>query len=113
MYRSSAIRPAQYETENPPNAWNVATCGHFAESRIWKDRNGTNGSWWWMMSNFSRSSMRDTSHSRRSDSVTRPMLPLKGIAIAWPIWITSRAGGSSPHGAVMIRTSCPMSRSRS
>ena len=65
------------------------------------------------MSNFSRSSMRDTSHSRRSDSVTRPMLPLKGTAIAWPTWITSRAGGSSPHGAVMIRTSCPMSRRRS
>ena len=41
MYRSSAIRPAQYETENPPKAWNVATFGHFAESRIWKERNGT------------------------------------------------------------------------
>jgi hypothetical protein len=41
------------------------------------------------------------------------MLPLNGIAIALPIWITSRAGGSSPHGAVMIRTSWPMSRSRS
>src|SRR2546426_6509030 len=27
--------------------------------------------------------------------------------------MTSRAGGSSPHGAVMIRTSCPRSRRRS
>ena len=82
MYRSSTRRPVQYENENPPKAWNVATFGHLAESRIWNERNGTNGSWWWMMSNFSRSSIRDTSHSRRSDSVTRPMLPLNGTAIA-------------------------------
>src|SRR5438132_1507944 len=62
-----------------------------------------------MMSNFSRSSMRDTSHSSRSESVTRPMLPLNGTAIAWPTWMTSWAGGSSPHGAVMMRTSWPIS----
>src|SRR2546425_4975578 len=33
--------------------------------------------------------------------------------MACPIWMTSRAGGSSPHGAVMIRTSWPRSRRRS
>src|SRR5258706_3121084 len=62
-----------------------------------------------MMSTRPRSSMREMSHSRRTESVMRPTLPLTGSAIAWPIWMTSLAGGSSPQGAVMIRTSCPSS----
>ncbi len=45
------------------------------------------------------------SHSRRTESVMRPMLPLNGMAMACPIWMTSFAGGSSPQGAVMMRTS--------
>ena len=60
----------------------------------------------------SRSSIREMRYSSRTESVTRPMLPLNGIAIARPIWMTSFAGGSSPHGAVMMRTSCPWSVSR-
>ncbi len=91
----------------------MATCAHVALSMICIESTGTSGSWWWMMSNFSWRSMRFTSQSRRSESVIRPMLPLKGIAIARPTGITSRACGSSPHGAVMMRTSCPSSRSRS
>src|SRR5512142_2883777 len=66
-----------------------------------------------MTSNRSRSSIRETSHSRRSESVIRPTLPLNGTAIACPIWMTSCAGGSSPHGAVMMRTSWPRRRSSS
>jgi len=45
--------------------------------------------------------------------VIRPIAPLYGTAMAWPIWMTSRAGGSSPQGAVMIRTLWPSSDSRS
>src|SRR6267142_6492256 len=92
IYRSSTTRPAQYEKLKPPNAWNVATFGHFAESRIWNDRNGTNGSWWWMTSNRSRSSMREISHSRRTESVMRPTLPLTGSAGGLTISVRSEGG---------------------
>ena len=45
IYRFPTGRPAQYEKEKPPKAWNVATCGQRAESRICIERNGTSGSW--------------------------------------------------------------------
>ena len=75
------------------------------------DRNGTNGSWKWRMSNRCASSTSRAWRLKRRPRVTRPTLPLAGAAqpvpsrMTWPSLSRSR-----PYLLVMIQTSWPSRR---
>jgi hypothetical protein len=75
------------------------------------ERNGTNGSWKWRMSNRCASSTSRAWRLKRSPSVTRPTLPLAGAAQPVPSRMTwPSLSRSLPYLLVMIQTSWPMRR---
>ncbi len=106
--------PTQYEGLKPPNAWNVPMFTVSEASSTVGDRNGTNGSWKWRTSNRCASRISRAWRLKRRPSVTRPTLPLCGIAQPVPRRMTCPSlSRSRPYLLVMIHTSWPNSRMES